>query len=205
MSRGSRRLRGRALALLAGALLVLLPALPAQAHDRLEASSPADGSTVPTAPSAVVLTFNAPAIALGSKVVVTGPDGAVVSEGDAQFVDTAVTQQLAGDLPAGQYRVEWRVTSSDGHPVSGTFAYTASAPAAGSTTASPSGTPSATESSTPSAPGSATPSEAASSPAGPVADPSSSSSGAPAWLVAGGAVVALAVVAAVAAAVLRRR
>ena len=49
---------------------------------------------------------------------------------------TTVTQPLAGGLPAGAYTVEWRVTSADGHPLSGTFGFTvaqgaATQPAAG--------------------------------------------------------------------------
>lgn len=194
------RLSRRALALLAGALLVLVPALPAQAHDRLEASSPADGSAVQAAPTSVVLTFSAPAIALGSEVVVTGPDGRVVSVGDAQFVDSTVTQPLAGELPAGQYRVDWRVTSSDGHPVSGTFGYTASAAAAGSAPAATS--PSAAPSSAP--PSAGVPSSTPGVPSDASAA-ASSGSGSSGWGVALGAVALLAVVAAVAAVVLRRR
>ncbi|WP_180357544.1 copper resistance CopC family protein [Streptomyces sp. NP160] len=189
----------RASALLAGGLLVLLStvlaALPAQAHDRLESSSPADGAVVGVAPASVVLTFDAPVIALGSKVVVTGPDGTVVSTGEPQFLDTTVTQRLAGDPAAGQYRVEWRVTSSDGHPVSGTFAYTASAPAAGPPT------PSSTSASS-SAPAPSGPAAVSSPEAAPVV---ASSPGAPGWPLAVGAVAALVVVAAAAAVVVRRR
>lgn len=194
----------RSLAVLAGALLVLLAplatALPAQAHDRLESSSPADGSVVDVAPTSVVLTLSAPALALGTQVVVTGPGGAVVSTGDPQLVDDTVTQQLAGDLPAGQYRVEWRVTSSDGHPVSGSLAYTASAGAQGGASESPSATGPATPSATPSASASAAGSDAA-----PVAASSGGGSG---GLPTGAAVAVLAVLAGLAAAVVvvvRRR
>lgn len=192
--------RRRVLALLAGALLVLLPALPAQAHDRLSTTAPADGATVAAAPTSVVLTFEEPAVALGSKVLVTGPGGAVVSTGDPQFVDDTVTQQLTGDLPAGTYRVEWRVTSDDGHPVSGTFTYTASGPAAATAT-SPSTSPPANPSTSPST------SDAPAPTSTPVDSSavSASSSGTPGWLVVVGAVVVLALLAAVAAAVLRRR
>lgn len=38
---------------------------------------------------------------------------------------------LRGPAPAGQYRVLWRVTSADGHPVSGQFTFAANEPGGG--------------------------------------------------------------------------
>ena len=69
-----------------------------------------------------MLTFNEPAIATGTKVLVTGPDGSATS-GDPALVDNTVRQPLRPQLPAGEYTVEWRVTSADGHPVNGTFTF----------------------------------------------------------------------------------
>lgn len=107
-------------------LLAGLGAAPAAAHNTLRSSDPADGATVATAPPQVTLTFDQEALDLGTQVVVTGPDGAVVSDGPAQLVDTSVVQPLVATLPAGAYTVEWRVTSADGHPLSGALAFTAS-------------------------------------------------------------------------------
>lgn len=110
------------------ALVLLLSALgvgPAAAHNALRSTDPADGSTVPTAPAQVTLTFDQPALEIGTQVVVTGPDGAVVSDGPAQLVDASVVQPLVTTLPAGAYTVDWRVTSADGHPLSGALAFTA--------------------------------------------------------------------------------
>jgi hypothetical protein len=50
-------------------------------------------------------------------------------------VDNEVRQSLAGG-PAGAYTVVWRVTSADGHPVSGTFAFTADEASTSPTTTS---------------------------------------------------------------------
>ena len=102
-----------------------LSAAPATAHDELVGTTPADGSTVDVAPDQVVLTFTEPAVALGTQVVVTGPDGSNLATGDVQLVGSTVVQALADLRPAGAYRVDWRVTSDDGHPVTGTFAFTA--------------------------------------------------------------------------------
>lgn len=110
------------------ALLVLLAGAPrAAAHNALQGTDPADGSTVDVPPSHVTLTFDQPAQALGTEVVVLGPDGAVVSTGTAELVDHTVAQALADGLPAGAYTVQWRVTSADGHPLSGELTFTAAA------------------------------------------------------------------------------
>ncbi len=111
------------LALLA-LVLGVLSAPPAAAHNTLRSTDPADGSTVATAPAQVTLTFDQPAMDLGTQIVVTGPDGVVVSEGPVQLVDVSVVQPLAVALPAGAYTVDWRVTSADGHPLSGAFTFT---------------------------------------------------------------------------------
>lgn len=112
------------------ALLVLLAGAPrAAAHNTLLGTDPADGSTVDTPPSHVTLTFDQPAQALGTEVVVLGPDGAVASTGSAELVDDTVAQALAGGLAAGTYTVQWRVTSADGHPLSGELTFTAAAAA----------------------------------------------------------------------------
>lgn len=118
----------------ATALLVGAAPSPALAHDGLVSARPAPDAALGTAPSAVELGFTGEPLPLGTQVVVTGPDGAAVSAGPAQIRDTAVVQPLRDALPAGAYRVEWRSTSSDGHPLSGAYAFTvaeaaASAPA----------------------------------------------------------------------------
>ena len=42
-----------------------------------------------------------------------------------------MTEHLQPGSPAGQYKVIWRVTSADGHPVSGKFSFTATSPSPG--------------------------------------------------------------------------
>ncbi|MBD8058096.1 copper resistance protein CopC [Cellulomonas sp. JH27-2] len=108
------------------AVLGVLVAPAASAHDQLVSTDPADGSTVDVVPDHVTLTFEDPAVAIGTVIEVTGPDGSVVSSGAPQLVDSDVTQAItAQDLPAGKYAVTWRVTSPDGHVVSGDFAFAA--------------------------------------------------------------------------------
>jgi methionine-rich copper-binding protein CopC len=125
--------RWATLLLLAGLTLVSV-AGPALAHDVLRSTSPADGTRVERPPAEVVLTFDEPALAVGTEVLVTGPSGSVAT-GPPRLVDNEVRQSLASG-PAGAYTVVWRVTSADGHPVSGTFAFTADQANASTTTTS---------------------------------------------------------------------
>ncbi|WP_051639857.1 copper resistance CopC family protein [Cellulomonas sp. URHE0023] len=111
--------------LMVGGVLGVVGASSAQAHDVLRSSDPADGSTVQTAPEQVTLTFDEPAIALGTEVEVRSPDGTLASDGDPVLVDVTVAQKLGGELPAGRYTVSWRVTSADGHPITGDLTFTA--------------------------------------------------------------------------------
>lgn len=122
-------LRRAGLALVAAAALVGLSCSPAAAHDSLVSTSPADGATVSATPDQIVLTFNEPAVAVGTEIVVAGPDGQV-QQGRPRLVENTVRQAVMPGAPAGRYTVTWRVTSDDGHPVSGTFAFTSTAPGA---------------------------------------------------------------------------
>jgi hypothetical protein len=90
-------------------------------------------------PTQVRLTFDRPAQALGTALEVLGPDGNDLSVGAPRLVDNTVGETIAANAPAGVYTVRWRVTSADGHPVTGTFTFHASA-AGGNPTASASPT-----------------------------------------------------------------
>ena len=114
----------------AGALVVqVLLATPASAHDELLSTDPAAGSTVATVPETVVLTFAEPPLSLGMGVDVSGPSGSV-SLGAPMVDGSTVRQMLQAGAPAGTYTVRWRVTADDGHPVTGSFTFVASAPGA---------------------------------------------------------------------------
>ena len=120
------------LVVLTVALVALGAAASADAHDVLVSTSPANGAQVATVPPTVTLRFDQTVLGLGTEVVVTGPSGPV-QLGKARVVDNTVTERLQPGAKAGRYTVDWRVTSVDGHPVSGTFAFTARAAGAGQT------------------------------------------------------------------------
>ena len=158
------------LAVLAVLAVVLLGTpLTASAHDVLETTSPAAGSTVQRMPSSVSLTFTEAPLALGTQVVVTGPSGAM-QQGAPTIDGRVVTQAIAPSAPAGSYTVTYRVTSDDGHPVTGSFAFVATTGLDGSTAA---------------------PGTAVQQPAAPAADDSSSFPLAAVLLTIAGAVVLL--------------
>jgi methionine-rich copper-binding protein CopC len=125
------RWRPRALVVvLAAAALVVWAATAAQAHDDVIGTSPADGTTAKVVPAQVVLTLSEPALAVGTEIIVTGPAGQVQT-GAPELVNNTVTERLQPGSPAGQYTVVWRVTSSDGHPISGRFSFSAASPSPG--------------------------------------------------------------------------
>lgn len=123
-------------AVLAAAGLVVSNAGPASAHNTVISTSPTTKAIVARVPAKVVLTFNEPALAMGTEIVVTGPNGQV-QLGSPDLVDNTVTEAIEGEAPRGDYQVVWRITSADGHPVSGSFTFTARAAGAGHRPTSP--------------------------------------------------------------------
>lgn len=177
--------------------VLLLTAGTASAHDVITGSDPADGSTVPTAPTQVSVTFDETPQPEGAALTVVGPDGARHEQGAATVRDKVVSVPVGALPQAGQYEIGYRIVSSDGHPVSGSVTFdltTPSAPAAAATTGAPAQAAPADHSGH--SDGSAPPSPAAS------AGPDTGSGGVPAWVFV---VIAIVVVGGAAALVLRRR
>jgi len=134
-----RSLGGRLLSILLAAVVLLVSTAGlASADNTLLSSTPADGQTVPRTPEAVVLVFEESALAMGTELVITGPDGPVQT-GPPTVSDNLIRQPLVAGAPAGDYTVAWRATSADGHPVTGTFHFTAQA--AGGEQAAPEASP----------------------------------------------------------------
>jgi methionine-rich copper-binding protein CopC len=145
--RGPARFVRFATAVLLAAAAVVVPSAAAQAHDELVSSTPADGAAVQAMPAELVLTFSSVPMELGSVVKVEDSSGADWADGSVQIVDRAATQRLKPGAPAGTYNVQWRVVSSDSHPIEGTFSFSVSGGAAGSPSA---GRPEPINTSTPS-------------------------------------------------------
>lgn len=139
---GVVRRAGLAVVALLGAVLLTLGfAAPASAHDVLEGTTPKNGQKVGAAPEKVTLTFSNNPIAIGSEIVVKDASGTNWAEGGVDILDNVVTQKLKPGAPAGTYTVQWRVVSSDSHPIENTFSYVvtsgSAATAPGASTAEP--------------------------------------------------------------------
>ncbi|HMM43394.1 MAG TPA: copper resistance protein CopC [Thermomicrobiales bacterium] len=112
------------------ALVLALAAATAVAHEDPAESVPADGSVVRTPPQEVTITFPGELDANGSSIKVVGPGGDdVTADGAGVNLDNpdrnTLVAPLAGDLPDGEYTVEWVALSlADGHETSGDFSFT---------------------------------------------------------------------------------
>lgn len=106
------------------ALALLAPSL-AFAHAHLDRSMPASGSTVAPAPKQVTLWFTEAIEPKFSSIVVRDAKGATMQDG-AVSVDPSNKAQLRvmlKPLPAGTYKVIWRILSVDTHRSQGEFTF----------------------------------------------------------------------------------
>ncbi len=122
---GTWRLSGLLWMSAAWVLLTLLWCVPALAHANLVKSSPSAGSELSAAPEQVRLRFNEPVDAEFSPIEVRNKDGERVDKDDARVAPEDVRVVVANlvELPEGYYRVEWRVTSLDGHVIEGRYGF----------------------------------------------------------------------------------
>lgn len=109
--------------------LAVLMAAPAHAHAGIDHTAPRDGSVMTKAPSVITVTFDE-AVDL-DEAWLTGPSGAKVSS-TARVSGASVIITPSATLPTGPCAASWRVTSDDGHQVTGTLAFVVGhAPATG--------------------------------------------------------------------------
>ena len=94
---------------------------PAWAHAFLDHANPRVGSTVPTAPRELTLSFTQNLEASFSTVTVTGPGG-TVSQGKPQISGNTMRVGLKA-LSPGTYHVRWRALSVDTHTTQGSFTF----------------------------------------------------------------------------------
>lgn len=111
------------LALVLALFGLLTAAVPAQAHDKLIGTEPGEQKVLDEAPTEVKLQFNNAILEVGTLIEVHNSNGDLVSTGDPVFNRDVVSQPLEADIPEDAYAVTWRVVSSDGHPISGEFAF----------------------------------------------------------------------------------
>lgn len=109
--------------LVALAAAVMLAAGPAAAHARLVSATPAPNSSV-AAVRTLSLTFSERTVPAFSGFDLVDAAGRKVEVRTAVAEDgRTLTGILARPLPAGAYRVDWRIASSDGHRMTGSYAF----------------------------------------------------------------------------------
>jgi copper resistance protein C len=97
----------------------------AEAHGKLKEASPAVESTVRAAPGEVIITFTEALEPKFSKIEVQDAKGQRVDQGATQTVPGEPTRLAVAlkPLPAGTYRVTWRVVSVDTHRSEGSYQF----------------------------------------------------------------------------------
>ncbi|BCY12983.1 copper resistance CopC family protein [Actinoplanes sp. L3-i22] len=119
----------RLLLVLAAVVAVLIPAVPAAAHNPLVEAAPAKNATVKTAPTVVKLTFLEKLDAGSTKLTVAGPDGPAAGA-DPVVSGKSVSVSFAEGLANGKYTVAYQLTADDGDVIKSSYTFTVAAPVA---------------------------------------------------------------------------
>jgi methionine-rich copper-binding protein CopC len=107
-----------------GVLLTLaLSTAIAHAHAQLQRTSPLVGSTVASAPSEVRLWFSQALEPKFTTAQLRSGSGAVVASGAVDAADPKQIVIRVHALPAGSYKVFWKVLSVDSHHTEGSFGF----------------------------------------------------------------------------------
>lgn len=120
-----------ALLLAAMTLTAILTAQPASAHAARVSADPPDNAVLTTGPGRVTATFNERLQTTFAAMTVVGPDGNEWSSGEPGVQGAAVGIGVRPLGPAGTYTVNYRVTSADGHVVSGSWSFRLTVPGRG--------------------------------------------------------------------------
>jgi LPXTG-motif cell wall-anchored protein len=152
--RGARR-TFRPLLALAALLAVLLPGVPARAHNALAEANPAKNATLKKSPSEVKLRFLQKLDPDYTTITVSDADKAKVSTSAPKVAGSTGSVTIDAPLADGVYTVAYQVVSTDGHTVKGSYRFTVDDPAASpaaSTEPSPAASVAPEESATAAAP-----------------------------------------------------
>ena len=150
-----RAAAGLSLGTFLAALIVVGSPLAAYAHDQVISTSPQSQEILEAAPAEVSMEFSDDILDIGATILVVDNAEKDWASGDMRVEGRTAVQSVAAEIPNGSYQVRWRVVSSDGHPISGTFDFAvgemstpAVAPAAENEPAPVATLPAATDSST---------------------------------------------------------
>lgn len=111
-----------AVGLLLTAMMVAATAV-ASAHATRVSADPPENAVLTVGPARVSATFNEQLQTTFAAMTVVGPDGNVWSTGEPQVQGAVVSVGVRPLGPVGTYTVNYRVTSADGHVVSGSWSF----------------------------------------------------------------------------------
>ncbi|GIJ76147.1 hypothetical protein SAMN05443287_10649 [Micromonospora phaseoli] len=186
-------------ATLAVAAMLIGPVSPAYAHNVLRKATPAQDAELTKPPTKITLEFMQKLNPSFTTITLSDADKQKVATGEPEVTGVKGTITIDAPLANGAYTVAYRVVSTDGHPVQGSYKFTVADPTA---TAEP--TPSVSpEPSEPEAPATPTAAPTSAAAASPAASDSSGGSGTVALLAGAGVLIAL--IAGAAVVLLRRR
>jgi methionine-rich copper-binding protein CopC len=114
-----------AAAALSGTAIAVVP------HTRLVKAEPGKDSTVATAPKELKLFFSEAVKPAVTGVRLLASDSTVVAIGALKSgagQPAPIVVPVTGAIRSGTYRVMWRVTGDDGHPISGNYVFTVKPP-----------------------------------------------------------------------------
>ncbi len=103
--------------------IALAAAAPAAAHSVRIATDPAVDASLTTGPSHVSATFNEHLQTTFAAMTVVGPDANLWSTGEPRVDGAVISIDVMPLGPVGTYTVNYRVTSADGHVVSGSWPF----------------------------------------------------------------------------------
>jgi methionine-rich copper-binding protein CopC len=112
-------------------VIATLTSPAASAHATRISTEPAVGAALAAGPQRVSATFNEQLQTTFAAMTVVGPDGNVWSAGEPAVQGAVVGIALRELGPAGTYTVNYRVTSADGHVVSGSWSFRLTVPGTG--------------------------------------------------------------------------
>ena len=106
---------------LIAACALCLVAGTAVAHSKKETSHPKDGASLAQAPETIAMSFDTPIMITMFRI--TQPDGEELPFEGGVMTPVTEYEVVPSAMTSGDYSVEWRGLSEDGHPVEGTFSF----------------------------------------------------------------------------------
>ncbi|SCG70553.1 copper resistance CopC family protein [Micromonospora halophytica] len=138
----ARRTAALVVTALTAVALLLVPASPAVAHNSLLTAAPAKDAVLTAPPDKITLKFLQKLNPAFTTITLSDANQRKVPTSDPVVTGTTGAVTVAQALPNGSYTVAYRVVSTDGHPVQGSYRFTVADPTA-DTPSPPAATPTA--------------------------------------------------------------